>query len=58
MASFLGIRTSSLGAPILLEEAKAAEVRPKEHSKPVTPVCDKVRASSGWNEAWTPTKAT
>lgn len=54
MASFLGIHTCSLGAPILLEEAKAADVRPKEHPKPVTPVCDKVRASGGWNEAWTP----
>ena len=54
MASFLSIHTCSLGAPILLEEAKAADVRPKEHSKPVTPVCDKVRAGGGWNEAWTP----
>ncbi len=29
MAAFLGIHTCSLGAPILLEEAKAAEVRPQ-----------------------------
>lgn len=54
MASFLGIHTCSLGAPILLEEAKAADVLPMDHPKPVTPVCDKVRASGGWNEAWTP----
>ena len=54
MASFLSIHTCSLGAPILLEEVKAADVRPKEHSQPATPVCDKVRASGGWNEAWTP----
>ena len=54
MASFLGIHTCSLGAPILLEEAKAADVRPAERSLPATPVCDKVRASGGWNEAWTP----
>jgi hypothetical protein len=53
MVSYLGIHTCSLGAPILLEEAKAADVQPKEHSKVVTPVCDKVRASGGWNEAWT-----
>ena len=39
--SFLGIHTCSLGAPILLEEAKAADVRPKERSKPVTPVWTK-----------------
>ena len=54
MASFLGIHTCSLGAPILLEEAKVANVQPKEHAKPATPVCDKVRSSGGWNEAWTP----
>jgi alkylhydroperoxidase/carboxymuconolactone decarboxylase family protein YurZ len=54
MASFLGIHTCSLGAPILLEEAKVANVRPKELAKPATPVCDKVRVSGGWNEAWTP----
>lgn len=54
MAAFLGIHTCSLGAPILLEEAKAAGVRPMEHSKTVTPICDKLRASGGWNEAWTP----
>ena len=54
MASFLGIHTCSLGAPILLEEAKAADVRQKEHTQPATPVCDRVRASGGWNEAWTP----
>ena len=54
MASFLSIHTCSLGAPILLEEARAADVHPIERSKPVTPICDKVRASGGWNEAWTP----
>src|SRR5271155_18508 len=54
MASFLGIHTCSLGAPILLEEAKAADVRPKERSRTVTPICDKLRGSGGWNEAWTP----
>ena len=54
MAAFLGIHTCSLGAPILLEEAKAADVRPKERSKTVSPICDKLRASGGWNEAWTP----
>ncbi len=54
MASFLGIHTCSLGAPILLEEAKAANVRPAEHSQAATPVCDALRANGGWNEAWTP----
>src|SRR5271163_928711 len=37
MASFLSIHTCSLGAPILLEEARAADVHPKEHSQPATP---------------------
>ncbi len=54
MASFLGIHTCSLGAPILLEEAKAADVRAAERPQSSTPICDKVRASGGWNEAWTP----
>ena len=54
MASFLSIHSCSLGAPILLEEVRAADVRPMEHSQPATPICDKLRTSGGWNEAWTP----
>ena len=54
MASFLGIHTCSLGAPILLEEAKAADVHSAEHPQPATPICDKLRSTGGWNEAWTP----
>ncbi len=54
MASLLSIHSCSLGAPILLEEARAADVHPIEHSQPLTPICDKLRASGGWNEAWTP----
>jgi hypothetical protein len=45
IASFLSIHSCSLGAPILLEEAKAADVRPLEHSKSVTPLCDRLPAS-------------
>ena len=51
IAALLSIHTCSLGAPILLEEAKAAGVKPmpKEAS---TPVCDKMKAAGQWNPAW------
>ena len=51
ISSLLSIHTCSLGAPILLEEAKAAGVKPtpKEAS---TPVCDKMKAAGQWNSAW------
>jgi alkylhydroperoxidase/carboxymuconolactone decarboxylase family protein YurZ len=54
MASFLSIHTCSLGAPILLEEAKAAGAGPVEHRQPATPVVDRLRAAGQWNDAWTP----
>lgn len=56
MASFLSIHTCSLGAPILLDEAKAAGAAPPAASRgPVeTPVCEATRKAGMWNEAWTP----
>jgi alkylhydroperoxidase/carboxymuconolactone decarboxylase family protein YurZ len=54
MAALLAIHSCSLGAPILLEEAKAAGVSPKTHPRPATPMCDTLRAVGQWNEAWTP----
>jgi alkylhydroperoxidase/carboxymuconolactone decarboxylase family protein YurZ len=54
MASLLAIHSCSLGAPILLEEAKAAGVSPKAKSQQTTPLCDGLRAAGQWNEAWTP----
>jgi alkylhydroperoxidase/carboxymuconolactone decarboxylase family protein YurZ len=54
MASLLSIHSCSLGAPILLEEAKAAGVSPKAKPPPATPLCDGLRAAGQWNEAWTP----
>jgi alkylhydroperoxidase/carboxymuconolactone decarboxylase family protein YurZ len=54
MASLLSIHSCSLGAPILLEEAKAADVKPAERPHAATPLCDKLRAAGQWNEAWTP----
>lgn len=53
MASLLSIHTCSLGAPILLEEAKAAGVTAKE-KRAETPMCDRMRAAGQWNAAWDP----
>lgn len=53
MASVMSIHSCSLGAPVLLEEARAANVNPTKHSNnPATPACDKMRAVGQWNEAW------
>jgi alkylhydroperoxidase/carboxymuconolactone decarboxylase family protein YurZ len=56
MASLLSIHSCSLGAPILLEEAKTAGVQPTGRSSAglVTPICDRLRAAGQWNDAWTP----
>lgn len=53
MASLLSIHTCSLGAPILLEEAKNAGVTVTEKNVP-TPNCDRMRAAGQWNTAWDP----
>jgi alkylhydroperoxidase/carboxymuconolactone decarboxylase family protein YurZ len=52
IASLLSIHTASLGAPILLEEAKAAGVTPAPKAPAPTPVCDKMKAAGQWNTAW------
>ena len=54
MASLLAIHTCSLGAPILLEEAKAAGAQPKPKGNVATPACDKMKAMGQWNTAWEP----
>ena len=53
MASLLSIHTCSLGAPILLEEAKNAGVTATEKHV-ATPNCDRMRAAGQWNDAWDP----
>jgi alkylhydroperoxidase/carboxymuconolactone decarboxylase family protein YurZ len=50
----LAVHSCSLGAPILLEEMKAAEVKPAGGPKPETPACDAMRAIGQWNTAWDP----
>ena len=52
IASLLSIHTASLGAPILLEEAIAAGVKPTPKEAAATPVCDKMKAAGQWNSAW------
>jgi alkylhydroperoxidase/carboxymuconolactone decarboxylase family protein YurZ len=55
MASLLSIHSCSLGAPILLEEAKTTGVRPAPRkTKEATPACDKMRELGQWNQAWDP----
>ena len=54
-ATVMSIHSCGLGAPILLEEAKAAGVSPAPRSgKPETPACDTMRAMGQWNAAWDP----
>jgi alkylhydroperoxidase/carboxymuconolactone decarboxylase family protein YurZ len=53
-ASVMAIHSCSLGAPILLEEAKAAGVQPAARPKCATPACDKMKAVGQWNTTWDP----
>lgn len=54
MASVMSIHSCSLGAPILLEEAKSAGARPLARTAAPTPACDRMRAIGQWNAAWDP----
>jgi alkylhydroperoxidase/carboxymuconolactone decarboxylase family protein YurZ len=53
-ATAMAIHSCSLGAPILLEEAKAAGVTAKPPAPIATPAVDKMRAIGQWNAAWEP----
>jgi alkylhydroperoxidase/carboxymuconolactone decarboxylase family protein YurZ len=48
------VHSCSMGAPILLEEMKAAGVKASGSTKPETPACDAMRAMGQWNSAWDP----
>src|SRR5271169_5915216 len=50
----LAVHSCSLGAPILIEEMKAAGVKTAGGTKPETPACDAMRAIGQWNTAWDP----
>ncbi len=54
MASVMAIHSCSLGAPILLEEAKAAGVTAAARPAVSTPACDRMKAAGQWNAAWDP----
>lgn len=54
MASVMSIHSCSLGAPILLEEAKAAGAKPTAKPAAPTPACDKMKSIGQWNTAWDP----
>src|SRR5271169_5034673 len=50
----LAVHSCSLGAPILLEEMKAAGAKAASGPKPETPACDAMRSIGQWNAAWDP----
>ncbi len=51
IAALLSIHTCSLGAPFLLEEAKATGANATS-KKAQTPTCDKMKSAGQWNSAW------
>lgn len=53
-ASVMSIHSCSLGAPILLDEAKIAGKQPAPKTAAATPACDKMKAIGQWNAAWNP----
>ena len=53
-ATAMAIHSCSLGAPILLEEAKAAGVAAKPAAPVATPAVDTMKAIGQWNAAWDP----
>ncbi len=53
-ATAMAIHSCSLGAPILLEEAKAAGVAQKPTTPIGTPAVDKMKSIGQWNAAWDP----
>jgi alkylhydroperoxidase/carboxymuconolactone decarboxylase family protein YurZ len=53
-AAVMSIHSCSLGAPILLEEAKAAGAKLAPKPPASTPACDKMKSLGQWNAAWDP----
>jgi alkylhydroperoxidase/carboxymuconolactone decarboxylase family protein YurZ len=53
MASLMSIHSCSLGAPILLEEARAAGATSSPKAA-ATPACDRMKTMGQWNTAWDP----
>ena len=53
-ASVMSIHSCSLGAPILLEEAQAAGVKPASRTAAPTPASDTMKSVGQWNTVWDP----
>ena len=53
-AAVMSIHSCSLGAPILLEEAKSVGAQPDTNLPLATPSCDNMKAIGQWNTAWDP----
>jgi alkylhydroperoxidase/carboxymuconolactone decarboxylase family protein YurZ len=53
-ASVMAIHSCSLGAPVLLEEAKAASAELRPSQPGTNPAVDKMKAIGQWNAAWDP----
>ena len=53
-ASVMSIHSCSLGAPILLDEAKAAGAQLQPKAPVPTPAVEKMKAIGQWNTAWDP----
>ena len=54
-AAIMSLHSCSLGAPMLLEEAKATGVRPEARTSAApTPACERMKAAGQWNMAWDP----
>ncbi|HTO57056.1 MAG TPA: carboxymuconolactone decarboxylase family protein [Pseudomonadales bacterium] len=52
--ALMAIHSCSLGAPILLEEAKNAGAKAATKPAAPTPACDKMKSLGQWNAAWDP----
>jgi alkylhydroperoxidase/carboxymuconolactone decarboxylase family protein YurZ len=54
MAAILALHSMSLGAPVLLEEARSAGKELQSHTatKAATPAVDQMKAIGQWNQAW------
>lgn len=53
-SAVMSIHSCSLGAPILLEEAKALGLKSPPDPQVPTPACDRMKAVGQWNSAWDP----
>jgi len=54
MGALLAIHTCSIGAPIVLDEAKAAGAKMAPKGDVSTPAADRMKAIGQWNAAWDP----